>query len=86
MALTPGMRRRPEGSLHETVLFQTRVASETKSSINDIAGACGISTAWFLDLLAEHLTTDLDEHGRPRWFKEPAILTDHPELPLPQSA
>lgn len=48
-----------------------KIAPEAAAIVDDVARRCGVSKAEFVETLAFHLGTCLDETGIPTWWTRP---------------
>jgi hypothetical protein len=81
MAGVQGRRHRTGVANAERLLVRVDPAHAEKA--RTAATALGISVTAYVDALLGH--EQLDEHGRPLWWKDP-VPTDQKELPLSESA
>lgn len=79
MAAVKGRRRRSNDEI-VTVPMQARVAIPTREKVRSVADTLGVSMSSYLDALIAN--DELDENGRPAWWREERVDNGQGELPL----
>lgn len=76
-------KRRPHRTRGVTAKVYVEVDPAIKAAFEDLVDSTGVSKWAVFEALIEHAQTELDEDGRPVWWKDDLVQE---ELPLSRSA